>query len=334
LPILAYGQNVDTLKKQSFLPVISGLIKTKWEYCFDDHTNRFDIRNSRLAIGGALSSFIDYKLQIEYSNHGIFTFLDAYAMIKPWDNFTFWFGQFTIPFSEDYVISPTQNIFVNRTFVGKFINPSTRDIGIRADYSISTKMPLSVQVGIYNGTGINNPEWQESPFLLGRLIYGTMEGFRASIKYYGGKNTETGKKIAHYGFDLRYVKNRYKVEAEYVLKDSLYSDIKLSGTYIQGAYSFPVNNKRLLKYIEPALRGDAMGYDVFNGGFDISRMTIGVNFGLDKKPMAVELRLNYEHFFMRKSESDIWDNSYYNIFFERSDKGMFDKISVELMIKF
>lgn len=334
LPVFTWGQQTDSTI--NYMPKVSGIIKAKWEYCFDDHTNRFDIRNSRLGIGGSLNPYVDYKLQIEYSNHGKFNFLDAYAVIKPLHNLDFYFGQFTVPFSEDYVISPSQNMFANRAFIAKFVNLTSRDIGARIDYVFSDKVPVTLQAGLYNGTGINNPEWQESPFVLGRLIYGTMKGFRASVKYYGGKvkSEEKEAKIANYGVDLRYATNRYKIEAEYAIKDSVDTDNALSAAYLQGSYTFPVKNNKFLKYIEPALRADAMAHNMFDNGIDVSRMTLGVNFGLDMKNMAAEIRLNYEHFWLHESKDAILQNIYFHNIFDRSDKGIFDKFSIEFLIKF
>ena len=332
LPVYLWGQESES-ESFNYTPKISGFIKTKWEYCFDNNTNRFDVRNSRLSVGGSVNKYVDYQFQAEFSGHGQFVFLDAYANIKPWDNVVFWFGQFTVPFSENYVVSGSQNIFANRTFLAKFVNPDVRDIGTRMDYMFSVKVPFTLQVGVFNGAGINTPEWQDSPFLFGRLIYGTMDGFRASVKYYGGKQA-TANKIANYGFDLRYAHDKYRIEAEYVVKDSVGMDKNVSAAYVQGAYNFPVKNKGMLKYIEPTLRTDGMGYKIFENGFDISRITAGINLGLDLKPMAVEIRFNYEYFFLHKSRGVIEENKYYHNFFERPDNGLFDKFTIELLIKF
>jgi hypothetical protein len=313
-----------------YTPKISGLIKTKWEYCFDDNTNRFDIRNARLKVGGKVNPYVDYGIQMDYSAHGKLSFLDGYVQLKPYDNLTLWVGQFIVRFSENYVISQYYNMFANRSFVAKFVNPDARDIGMQLDYKI-TNMPLAMHFGMYNGGGINNPQWQKSPFVLSRLVYGTMEGFRAGVKYYGGK-TITGDRIANYGFDLRYAGDRYSIETEYVVKDSSDAEAYLSAAYLQGAYCFPVNTK-MAKYLTPTLRGDAMGYDFFDRGFAVSRLTAGLNIGLDVNRMDAELRFNYEYF-MKKNESEIREDSYYSAYFERADKGMFDKFTVELFIKF
>jgi hypothetical protein len=312
-----------------YTPKISGLLKTRWEYCFDDNTNRFDIRNARLKIGGKLNRFVDYGTQIDYSAHGKLSFLDGYVQLKPQNNLTLWVGQFIVRFSENYVVSQYQNIFANRSFVAKFVNPDTRDIGMQLDYKIVNT--LTMHLGVYNGAGINNPQWQKSPFVLSRLVYGTMNGFRAGVKCYGGK-TVAGDKIANYGFDLRYAGERYSVETEYVVKDSLNTGVYLSAAYLQGSYRFSTDRKKA-KYLTPTLRYDAMGYDLFEKGFAVNRLTAGLNIGLDVKYMDAELRFNYEYF-MKQNESAMKENPYYSAYFERSDKGMFDKFTVELFIKF
>lgn len=332
LPLFAWAQTTEQ-DKSFYQPKVSGLIKAKWEYSFEDNTNRFDIRNSRIGIGGNINKATSYRMQVEYGNHGRIDLLDAYALFMPKDNIVFWFGQFTVPFSEDYVISPSLNMFANRAFVGKFIDPNSRDIGARVDYMFSKKVPVMVQAGVYNGAGINNPQWQDSPFLLGRLIYGTMMGFRTSVKYYGGKDLND-KKIAYYGVDFRYATNKYKIEAEYAIKDSIGTSQRFSGAYLQGAYNFTVNNNNLLKYIEPTLRTDGMAYNIFDNGFDISRLTFGLNFGLDPKYMAAEIRLNYEHFFFHKSKDAIKNTPFYRGMFDREDKGLFNKLSIEFLIRF
>ncbi|MDR2027553.1 MAG: OprO/OprP family phosphate-selective porin, partial [Prevotellaceae bacterium] len=295
-----------------------------------DNTGRFDIRNARLKIAGKLNPLVDYGMQADYSTHGKFSFLDGYVRLKPLNGLTLWVGQFIVRFSENYVISQYQNMYSNRSFVAKFVNPDSRDLGMQLDYRIAN-IPLTAHAGVYNGSGINNPQWQQSPFVLSRLVYGTMEGFRAGVKYYGGK-TAAGERIANYGFDLRYAGDRYTLETEYVIKDSLNTDVYLSAAYLQGAYFFPVHTKTV-RYLTPTVRADAMGYDLFDRGFDVSRLTLGLNIGLDAKRMSAEIRFNYEYF-IKKNESGLRDSSYYSAYFERADKGMFDKFTVEFLIKF
>lgn len=333
LPVLLSAQQADSILK--YFPKFTGLVKAKWEYSLEDDKSRFDLRSSRLGISGVVNPYVSYRAQVEYSNHGKLLLLDAFGTLNLSKSISVSFGQLPIPFSEDYVLSASGNMFANRTFIAKFINPNARDLGMTAEYRFSKNIPITIQGGILNGMGINNPEWQYSPHLFGRLVYGTMDGFRTSVKYYGGKDL-TDNMVTQYGVDFRYEKNRFKVEAEYVMKDSIDMDNSvLSGAYLQSAYNIPIKNCKMLKYIEPQLRGDIMGYDAFKEGFDVNRFTLGLCFGLDQRRMRTEIRLNYEKFFFRGSLNEITSNSRYRYYFNgAADKRLFDKFTIELFIKF
>lgn len=338
LPFFLFAQ--QELAKTDYTPKVIGLLKTKWEYALEDNTSRFDIRNMRLGVAGKLSPIIDYRVQLEYSSNARgrdVYMVDAYAAIAPFKSFSFTVGQFFVPFSNDQVVSPALLAYANRPFLTKYVNTSAsgRDIGALAQYDFSDCVPFSLMAGVFNGGGANNTDWQESPAVLGRLIYGKMEGFRTSVKYYTRKDT-LERRVAQYGVDLRYAKNRYKIEAELALKDSVDVESRhLWGGYLQGAYSFAINNNQALKYIEPNLRGDAMGFDIFDKGFDISRITIGVNFGFVQKVLDAELRLNYEKLFFRGSKQEIRNMAQYLGYFStNTDKRLSDKFTVELLLKF
>lgn len=338
LPLLSFAQQPDS--SFSYVPKIIGLVKVKWEQAFEDNTNRFDIRSMRLGATGNIAPYVSYKVQVEYSsnakNRDLYL-IDAFASFSPSSSFSFSLGQFAIPFSDDQVISPAASYYVNRPFIGKYVNAgaSVRDIGALAQYNFSRWLPITVQAGIFNGAGANKTDWQESPAILGRLIYGTMDGFRASAKYYTRKDT-LERRITQYGVDFRYAKKQYRVEAEFVVKDSINVDkSRLYGSYIQGAYSFPLNKSKILKYIEPNLRTDAMGFNVFDHGFDISRITLGLSLGLVPKKMNAELRLNYEKLFFHGSKDNIRSSArYLGYFATAADKPLSDKFAIELFIRF
>ncbi len=338
LPILSFAQEENITV--DYTPKIIGLLKTKWEHAFEDTTSRFDIRNMRLGVTGNLSPIISYRMQVEYSSNTIgrdLYMVDAYAVIAPSDAFSLTAGQFFVPFSDDYVVSPALLTYANRPFLTKYVNTgsSSRDIGVMGQYNFFGNVPFSLIAGVFNGGGANNTSWQDSPAILGRVIYGNMEGFRASVKYYTRKDI-LKRRVNQYGIDFRYAKNKYRIESELAVKDSVdVEDSRLWGSYLQGAYSFAINNNRTLKYIEPNIRGDAMGYNIFDKGFDMSRITIGVNFGFVPKALNAELRLNYEKLFFRGSKEDIRNSPEYAVYFiNNSDKRMSDKFTIELLLKF
>ena len=336
-PFLLLAQEEESV---DYKPQMIGLLKSKWEYAFEDNTSRFSVRNLRLGIRGNMSKYIDYRAQVEYSSNSRgrdIYIIDAFVSANPLESLSILAGQFFVPFSDDHDASPALLAYANRPFLTSHVTTgaSRRDIGLLAQYDIKGNVPISLITGILNGEGANNSVWQKSPAILGRLIYGTMDGFRTSVKYYTRKDS-LDRRVVQYGVDLRYAKNRYMAKTELVVKDSIgVEKSRLWGGYLQGAYSFAINNSKALKYIEPNLRGDAMGYNIFDKGFDVSRITVGVNFGFVPKALDAEIRLNYEKLFFRGSkESNRNAIQYLGSFANNSDKRLSDKFTIELLVKF
>ena len=79
--------------------------------------------------------------------------------------------------------------------------------------------------------------------------------------------------------------------------------------------------------LTPAARWDAMGYDMLNKGFDVNRITFGLNFGLAFIPYDSVLRIDYEQYFLRKDL--VFPD------FDNRDPYMADnKVTVELVVRF
>jgi hypothetical protein len=181
--------------------------------------------------------------------------------------------------------------------LGKYF-VSSRDIGLSMKYALKNEgFPINAEIGVYNGNGINNPQWNKSVAVGGRLEFGsTKEGFRTSAKVYNLKNAD-GFTDTYWGADLRYAAKDFKIEAEYMTKEM--NDREpgaLSATYIEGLFKVKVNNQAISR-IEPVLRWDAMGYDITDRGFGVNRVTAGANFVLKTGNCTSLFRVNYEHYF-------------------------------------
>lgn len=272
------------------------VFKGKYEVNTENGESRFSVRNSRLGVNGNLNTLISYKFLLELSSDGKFSVLDLYAKLNPFKGFSVTFGQCAIPLYNGYTISPGPLDYANRPFVGKYF-ASTRDIGIHVNYLIKQKgFPISVEAGIFNGSGINNPQWEISPSYGGRVVFGDMKkGFRATAKTYMTKRADT-LNLVYWGADARYQGKNYKIECEIIEKYNRYNEKSLFASYIQGGYIFPVKSKSF-RGIEPLIRWDAMGYDVLDRGFGVNRVTGGVNLIFNTKPVTSILRFNYEHYF-------------------------------------
>lgn len=305
------------------------MLKTKYELGTEDGYSRFTVRNSRLGVQGDLNSKFSYKFMVDWAADGKFSVLDLYATYKPSKRLSFTLGQQGLSLYNSWTISPNAIDYVNRPFVGKYF-VSSRDMGLAMKYALKKEgFPINLELGVYNGSGINNPTWNKALATGGRLEFGsTKGGFRASAKFYNHHNDE--KSDLYLGGDLRYENSKFKVETEYMTKkigeekEGGYSPAFLSAAYVEGLLKLDVKNKSI-KRIEPALRWDAMGYDVADKGFGVNRITAGVNMVLNTGVVNSIVRLNYEQYFnSSKDLSDLFKTERYNE----------NKLSLELLIVF
>jgi hypothetical protein len=325
MPFMGMAQTADN--SETAIPSLrkwvqfDGVVKTKLEMSTEEGVMRFNVRNSRLGLRGDIGEYASYRIQVDLSNEGVFQPLDLFGTLKPAKGVSINFGQTSIPFDNQYIITPAEMMFANRAFVGKYFTPGSRDIGTVLKYRFPTKaVPLEGELGMFNGGKINNPQWTDRPSYAARLIAGSMDGFRTSAKIYryNGNLVE----MFLWGADVHYANERLRVEAEVMSRTAHTTSRDLFGTYIQGAYMFDVRNGNMFHNFSPALRWDAMGYD----GFDVNRLTFGINFGLDMKPFDSMLRINYEQYF---------DGNYSFAEFDNRDPHVSDnKVTLELLLKF
>ena len=98
---------------------------------------------------------------------------------------------------------------------------------------------------------------------------------------------------------------------------------ELSAMYAQGLVKIPVSSKVFTR-IEPALRWDAMGYDMKDRGFGVNRVTAGLNFVLNTSYTSM-FKINYEHYFSNSMDmSSLFKEPHYN----------HNKLSIEFLLYF
>ena len=305
---------------------LDGVIKTKAEMSTEAGVIRFNVRNSRIGVRGNITDYLAYRLQVELSNEGAFAPLDLHGILKPAKNLSFLFGQLHIPFENNYIITPSEMMFANRAFVGKYFTPGSRDIGAVVQYKFHIgSFPMEGQAGMFNGGRINDPQWTKNPSFACRLIAGDMDGFRSSAKIYK-YNSARQADLLLLGADFHYAKNNLCIQAELMNRNLKTDNSNLLGTYIQGEYAIGLPKAKMFHCLTPAIRWDAMGYDVWNSAFDVYRVTAGINFGLTYIYDSV-LRIDYEHYFMNKNKG-------FSEFDNRDLHVTDNKVTLELVVKF
>ena len=289
----------QTILSDEFKPAVFGILKTKAEFDLDNSKMRFEVRNARFGAKGKINPYFSYKVEIDLSDEGKVKSLDNYVKFTPVSNLDFYLGQRNIQFSTDFVRSPAENIFANRSFTAKYLNDGMRDIGFYANYRLpNLSFPLDITFGAVNGEGNNNPQWIDQPNLIGRVIAGHDNGFRlASNVYYG--QVVNRRYLAMFGEEIRYVSGNFFIESEYVNSnwtDTLRIRRQDDGMYIHSYYNFKLKNS-MISVLTPTARFDAMGFSVFEGSTEAQRVTFGLNTGFSPKQFTAEIRFNYEKYF-------------------------------------
>jgi len=295
----AYNQDTITSSINKNTPQLNGILKTKLEFDLENRLYKFSVRNARFSIRDDINDFFGYKMEIDFSDEGKISMLDAYIKFNPTENFEISLGQRKIPFGTDYMRNPAENFFANRSFVSKYINSGLRDIGAIINYKRKIIIPTEIFLAALNGTGNNNPNWVKIPDFAGRLVLGNEKGLRITANGFMGEK-ELEKNLHIFGYEARYATDVFLIESEFIHRNwTDTSDVRLSeeGIYLHTYYKFNITGKNL-KNITPTARWDLMSKNIFESESFAERLTLGLNFGFEKKLFYSEIRLNYEKYFI------------------------------------
>ena len=339
LPFMAKAQNTqnsedgkkidkEKLESKDYLPEIHGTIRGKYEYQTTMGAGRFEVRNARVSVTGNVLPIVAYKAEIDLSDEGSIKMLDAYARLFPAKGLTVTAGQMRVPFTIDAHRSPHQQYFANRSFIAKQVG-NVRDVGITLGYTLPTDLPIMIEGGLYNGSGLTNQkEWHKEVYYSAKAQFLFTKGLNLTLIIQIIQPEEI--RVQSYDIGAYYESDRFHIEAEYLYKqysDNAFKDVQAVNTFIN--YDLPLRkvfNKMsfLLRYDMMTDQSDAKTTDEETGAlvttdYKRQRLTGGITFSLSKA-FRTDLRLNYEKYFYTNSSIA-----------KESEQ---DKIVLELMVRF
>ena len=324
------GKKIDKeeLETKDYLPEIHGTIRTKFEYQTEMAASRFEVRNARISITGNVLPIVAYKAEIDLSDEGQIKMLDAYARLFPIKDLTVTAGQMRVPFTIDAHRSPHQQYFANRSFIAKQVG-NVRDVGVTLGYKFGTGIHVTLEGGLYNGSGLTNQkEWHKevnyyakAPFLFAKKL-----NLALSIQSIQPQEV----RINSYDIGAFYEFGRFHIEGEYLYKtyaDNGYDNVHAVNSFIN--YDLPLQKvfskmSFLARYDMMTSQSDGKAINEETGALTTTdykrhRITGGITFSLSKA-FRTDLRLNYEKYFYAK-----------NSIAKESEQ---DKIVLELMVRF
>lgn len=316
-------------------PHIGGTIRSKYEYQTQEGEGRFEVRTARVNVDGLLTSKVSYKAEIDLCDEGKIKMLDAYTRVKPVPGLQVTLGQMRVPFTIDAHRSPHLQYFANRSFIAKQVG-NVRDVGCAVGYNFKLGFPVTVEAGLFNGSGLTNQKdfWTSNVNFSAKAQMFFPHGFTLEMSMQKIKPDSVG--IMMYDAGLTYRNGGFIAEAEYLYKH--YADNAFQGVHaFDGFMSYDIPLRRcFFKKVSPLARYDFMtdhsdGYRYLDGkenaagklivnDYKRSRLTGGVTLSFDAKPFVADLRINYEKYFYG-----------HNGIAKTSEK---DKIVVELVAHF
>ncbi len=333
------AQNVSAQEKENvpkWLPEVHGTIRAKYENQFEQgDPHRFQVRNARFSLNGAVSSAITYKVQIDLSDKGKMAMKDAWTAFALAPGWKIKMGQFRIPVSIDAHRSPHLQFFANRSFMAKQVG-SVRDIGVSLAYSSACVVPFKLEAALFNGNGLTRDEQEEwhgsQSFAVRGQIYPNAHS-NITLGMTASQPETNGVRQYMYNAGGFTHLGPVHVEAEYIYKhygNKAFDNVNCFNA--QTYYQLPVKCHQLYG-IRFLARYDQMDNhsDGSTRGEDgllairhpeRKRLTGGVTFCFAKKYHIAELRLNYENYYYKKETVQYANPS------ER------DKVVLEFMVRF
>lgn len=318
-------------KKTEFIPEIHGTVRAKYEYQTEEGEGRFEVRNARISITGKVIDAVSYKAEIDLSDEGNIKMLDAYTRITPVKKLNFTIGQFRVPFTIDAHRSPHQQYFANRSFIAKQVG-NVRDVGASLGYSFKGKLPVILEAGLFNGSGLTNQKnyWTKKVNFSAKAQFFLPQGFNVTLS--SQKISPSDNSVMMYDAGTYWHSKGWHIEAEYLYKhysNGMFDDVHSFDGFIN--YDIPTKSKNsFIKKVSPLARYDFMndhsdGATVGDDGKFVTtdykrhRLTAGVTLSL-ATPFVSDIRINFEKYFYRDGA-----------IVKPSEK---DKIVVEFMTRF
>lgn len=338
-------KQAEAKKQGIYMPEVHGILRGKYEYQPEMDASRFEVRNARLSVSGALPLRSEYKLEVDLCDEGQIKMKDAWVRVTPWKTLRVSLGQQRMPFSIDAHRNPSGQYFANRSFIAKQVG-DMRDVGMLVGYTFNgageDKRPLLVlDAGLFNGSNLDNQKtaWHTDVNFSARAQWFPMKGLAIvpSIQH-----TAIADRQAHYtslDFGTYYETGGLHLEAEYLhktyMKDA-FSDC--NAVNAMAIYKAPIKRENcFLQSISYQARYDYMDdHSDGKGGFETNaaanvaqrlaisdyqrhRMTLGLTFGVRNPYFPTDIRLNYEKYWYPHGGA------------KESEQ---DKLVAEIMIKF
>lgn len=333
-PLMTFAQQTGSESKVDYTPQVHGTVRGKYEYEPEIEKGRFEVRNARLSVEGKVAPIVSYKAEVDLCDEGEIKMLDAYARITPIKGLKFTIGQMRVPFTIDAHRAPHLQYFANRSFLAKQVG-NVRDVGAAVGYSFGSVVPVTLEGGIFNGSGLKDQKdfWTDSYNFSAKASAMFFDQINLTLS---AQRAFTGTtRVMMYDAGAYWQRGRWHVESEFLRKfydRDAFKPVNAIDAF--AAYRLPMSD--LCKtpgaisamsflgrydYMSDHSKGKANADGVLPVDDPARhRITGGVTLHLGGKKLLCDVRLNYEKY--------LYANDVVSKISER------DKAVVEVMVRF
>lgn len=321
------AESQKTESSFSYVPEFHGTLRPRMELSTTDGDTRFQLRNARVSLNGAIAPTIDYFMQADVCDRGSMKFLDGWIRLGIGKGLKFQAGQFRMPFAVDPFRGPHTYIFANRSFIGKQVF-NYRAVGAKASYTLP-RTPLTLEAGAFNPSKIgDHTPWNHTLAYSAKAVYRagdlSLSAGYASIRPQavrmnvidGAVTWQSGRWLAeaeymhtHYTHDRHKANHAYNTYLDYRMpvKAGIFNRLSFQGRFDgMTAHSSGATDEdgRIVTDNQPR-----------------NRVTVGTTISyLRTKSMFLDIRANYEKYFYHSGVSAPADAN--------------DKVALEMVLRF
>lgn len=315
--------------KVSLIPKINGAIRARWEMDTKGGESRFQVRNARVIISGAIAPPVDYYIQSDFCDRGKMKILDAWGRLAFTKDLRLQAGQFRLPFGTDCFRGPGNYIFPNRSFIGGTMN-NVRGVGAKLSYTLPTSgfSRLTLEAGAFNPTVMTDHNvWVKQLAFAGKAVYTI-----GDVKLSAGAETliPDSIRINSLTGSVTWTRGELTMEGEYLNKHYVNHAHKAAHGYnIFADYGFPVKagvfNRASVQARFDGMTAYSSGVrneegKLYTDFIPRNRVTVGGTLSYIYKFVRCDLRLSYEKYFYRHGAV--------------IPVGAGDKVCAEMVVKF
>lgn len=299
------AESVDS--EVDFMPKIHGALRARWEGALGGGDgSRFQVRNVRVILSGDVAPTVSYFVQTDLCDRGKMKILDAWGRLDIVKGLSLQAGQFREPFGTDCFRAPSNYIFANRSFLGKYMC-NVRAVGAKLGWAapLGERRSIALDGGAFNPTSIADHDmWVKTLSYAAKAVL-TLGDVKIATGFQSIEPDSVRTNL--WGASLTWQSGRWTLEGEYMHEHYTHEASRPAHSWVVwGDYAMPVKvgvfNRASVHTRWDGMTSHSDAGRNAAGELTINhparqRVTLGATLTYVYKAVRCDLRLDYERYF-------------------------------------